>query len=164
MYWTFVIQLDKICSYLFPAPSDDCRMVLTNSHTIRMVYILIGWAEAGWLQDSKRPALKTLSEKCLQWKNEQPEGLQEEIMNLAMNKSNILAFVTENIMYEGWAPWFRVVDSEQSTEEGLSNLKLALITIACKHQHVNMHVYTKDADGVLIHTSKIHPVISLYNE
>lgn len=114
-----------------------------------MTFTLLGWVKAGLLDNSKHAELKSLAEKMQRWEREQPEGLYNEIMSMARDKKNILDFVTEYVMNEGWAPWFKLVNIERRVDEKIINEMHALISIACKEQGINLVIYNKDENGEL---------------
>lgn len=114
-----------------------------------MTFTLLGWAKAGLLDNSKHPKLKSLAEKMQQWELEHPEGLYNEMMTMALDKKNILDFVTEYVLNEGWAPWFKLVNIDRKVDGETKNEMRALISIACREQGMNLVIYNKDENGEL---------------
>lgn len=114
-----------------------------------LAYLLLGWAKAGLLDDSKDPVLKSLAENMKLWLAEKPEGVFNEMVAIALNKKNILNFLTEYVMDKGWAPWFKVVSWEYREFDQQVINDFSLIALACKEQNINLHAYTKHEDEIL---------------
>lgn len=141
-------HIDRTVSRQFDSGTRWLHYLEMQYHA-HMIFILLGWAKSGLLHNSKHPALREIGENMTVWESSKNEGLFNDIMKAAIDMKNILDFVTEYLMSEGWAPLFHVVTSERIEGGKPVNIKLAMLSVVCKEQGMNLRIYSKDDAGEL---------------
>lgn len=144
-----VSHLDRRVTKLFPH-NIRTGYLLNPEHRLFMSQLIVGWAQEGWFIGDENPLIKALVENLLLFKhNENNAELNDEIHNLAASDQLVAHFIKQYIDGKGWAPWFKAV-------KGVApNSIFTLISLACQHQGVSMHIYGKDAvDSKAIHETE----------
>lgn len=141
-------HIDRTVSRQFDSGTRWLHYLEMQYHA-HMIFILLGWAKSGLLHNSKNPALREIGENMKVWESSQEAGLFNDIMKAAIDMKNILDFVTEYLMSEGWAPLFQVVTSERIQGGKPVNIKLAMLSVACKEHGMNLRIYSKNDAGEL---------------